>query len=66
MRCETCRFLKLDPRLAYITNGQCRRFPPQVLVWTHPDYTGPQYDQHWPWVGPNDWCGEYQEKTNAE
>lgn len=60
--CETCRFRNPDLREEYKLNGSCRRFPPQVSQWTHPDYSGPQYDQHWPYVGPSDWCGEYAAK----
>lgn len=61
--CKACRFGKPDHREQFADSGHCRRFPPQVSQWTHPDYNGPQYDQHWPWMAADDWCGEYQENT---
>jgi hypothetical protein len=60
--CETCRFRKPDSRPEYASSGYCRRYPPQVAQWTHPDYNGPQYDQHWPWMAGEDFCGEHQPK----
>jgi len=57
--CKTCKFRHPDKRPEYADNGECRRYPPQVSQWTHADYSGPQYDQHWPWMSKDGWCGEY-------
>lgn len=62
--CSTCRFRKPDERPAYSESGHCRRFPPQLAVWTvtgHDQPSQPGYEQHFPWMSKDDWCGEYQE-----
>ncbi len=63
--CRNCMFRYPDKRPEYEGSGYCRRHPPQVSQWTHPDYNGPQYDQHWPWMNADDWCGEYLHYRSA-
>lgn len=65
--CENCPWRKPDKRPEYPGYGQCRRHPPQIAVWTitgHDYPSQPGYEQHWPWMAPDDWCGEFQEKPN--
>ena len=64
--CETCRWREPDTRLEYASSGHCRRYPPQITVWSYPNYDGPQYDQTWPWMAASDWCGEHQPKENSD
>lgn len=42
--------------------GYCHRFPPTVLVWTAEGYNGSQFEQHWPCMAENEWCGEWKFK----
>lgn len=68
-RCETCRFREPDKRPAYANTGECRRFPPQVSIWTGRggyDEPVPCYEQNWPWVQPDNWCGEHQPKEPSQ
>lgn len=63
--CSTCRFRHPDERPGYEGAGECRRFPPSVLIWTvaHPDEpTQPGFEQHFPWMQADGWCGEHQTK----
>lgn len=39
----------------------CRRYPQTIVVYNHPD-VGTQFEQHWPWMDPGAWCGEYRER----
>lgn len=61
--CETCRFRKPDPRDDYKSHGECRRLPPVPMCWTGQDgYSNAtaHYEQHWPFMQPDDWCGEHK------
>lgn len=62
--CSTCRFRHPDERPGYEGAGECRRFPPVVGVWTftHPDggASQPGFEQHFPWMQADGWCGEYR------
>ena len=59
--CQTCRFWARDN-----LQGQCRRYPPKVVLWTHPDLPGAQYDQLIPWTGKDDFCGEHRPKEQTD
>lgn len=58
--CETCRFLAGDDY-----GGDCRRYPPTVVTWQHPD-AGVQFEWLLPRVRNIDWCGEHQPTQTAE
>lgn len=62
--CARCEFRNPDPRPEYEGAGYCRRFPPTINQWTHPNYDGPQYEQHWPWVRGDEWCGEFKDNDH--
>lgn len=63
MTCSTCKYRKPDERPEYSSAGLCRRFPPQIAVWPmvgpESTLTQPGYEQHFPWMQADDWCGEY-------
>lgn len=64
--CETCRFQKPDERPEYQGAGYCRRYPPQLAVWTmtgHDLPSQPGFEQHFPWMAKGEWCGEHREAT---
>ena len=64
--CQTCVFRKPDARPEYADHGYCVRYPPTVLAWSsRSKYDQPEgvIEQHWPWMQPNDWCGEYMEQS---
>ena len=63
--CSTCAHRHPDERPEYEGAGLCRRFPPQIAVWSYPDFSGPQYEQHWPWMSATDWCGEHRERVET-
>lgn len=62
--CQTCCYFRPDERAEYAKagNGYCRRFPPVVVTWTAEGYSGPQFEQHYPYVAPGDGCGEHKPK----
>lgn len=51
--CTTC--VHRDPSPTQIGFGGCHRLPPVLL----PDGRGGA-TQFWPFVGPQDWCGEFK------
>ena len=55
-RCAECRF-SAPQRMSYGTEYFCRFNAPVVAV-------SPAFA--WPYVGPEDWCGKYQERKAAE
>lgn len=63
LSCSTCVFRKPDERPEYDGAGHCRRYPPQIAVWTvtHPEggQSQPGFEQHYPWMHADDWCGEW-------
>lgn len=59
--CETCRFRKPADRPELAGAGQCRRYPPIVVEQVAFDGLGSNhFGQHWPWMEPTDWCGEWK------
>ena len=75
MKCETCRFFhKAEAQYIY---GDCHRHPPQfnfTANFTEDGYERRRFkvevSRHsngvWPNVYQDEWCGEYQEKTDDE
>lgn len=59
MKCADCRFRKPDERPEWAGAGQCRRYPPtwQAMVHVSGDR---DWEQTWPWMQADDWCGEFQ------
>lgn len=51
--CESCRFFKPEKDKEHPL-WQCRRFPPQLVVY------GNQFDTVSPYVDSTYWCGEFQ------
>jgi len=47
--CENCR---------YHNEGECRRYPPKVLIDPHCDHTGNVFYPY-PRVLKDEWCGEF-------
>jgi len=62
--CERCRFFDGDNHgLCDGTVGLCRRNAPTI----HPCSGDPDNeDAVWPWVRADDYCGEFQEKVDAD
>jgi hypothetical protein len=57
MNCSECKYF--NPIRA--TVGQCRRYPPQVIV--HNAEGQPDWKEDvWPEVYDNEWCGEFLEE----
>jgi hypothetical protein len=50
-RCGLCTF--------FTPEGQCRRYPPQITV-TKNGNGDLDWQSVLPWVGPEDWCGEFK------
>jgi hypothetical protein len=51
--CGNCGFFAAD-------KGQCRRYAPRPFT-RHPQPEDElKLDAFWPWVQPEDWCGEYE------
>ena len=50
-KCDGCRYYHWWSRR---NSGQCRRYPPK-MVDKHAD--------RWPYVEPDDWCGEFEPKV---
>ena len=57
--CKSCLYRKPDRRPEFINHGFCRRHPPQIAAMLY-DGISPCPESHWPWVEPDDWCGEYK------
>lgn len=57
-RCETCRWWCGRVSGRVYTPGECRRYPPQIVVRDRSD------DLHrvWPTMSIHDFCGEHQTK----
>ncbi|HEX7858044.1 MAG TPA: hypothetical protein VF503_30550 [Sphingobium sp.] len=67
--CSTCRFRQPDTRPGYEIAGECRRYPPQIAVWTvtgHDNPSQPGFEQHWPWMAGDQSCGEYQARKETD
>jgi hypothetical protein len=61
-RCETCGFWAQMK-----ANGACRRFPPVPDIGPG-GWHGAEADWAygiWPTTDQDDWCGEYQERTEG-
>lgn len=56
-RCEICAFAV---SIARTPGFYCHRYPPQVTVYPHVEQ-GAVFEQHYPYVEPNEWCGEFKE-----
>ncbi len=52
MNCESCRWYEPSP----VCMGHCRKNQPVIVV--RPDG---EYISDFPEVGPEDWCGQWQE-----
>ena len=64
--CRDCRWRSPDPRPEYPDAGHCRRYPPQIALWTvtgHDQPSQPGFEQQWPWMQAYDWCGEWEENN---
>ncbi len=59
--CGRCKYRWPDKREEYKDHGECRRFPPQVALTASPDGSS-NYEQHWPWMHPDGWCGEFKRR----
>lgn len=56
-KCDNCIFFYDKGK-----GGHCRRYPPQVFVLGREGYSNdPDWEQFWPYVEVNNFCGEYQE-----
>lgn len=56
-QCQFCKFSLPVNKHGY----NCRRFPPQVKVYYHPDLNGPARENVYPFVSNEDWCGEFSQ-----
>ena len=61
--CENCKWFASGH--ANDEHGQCRRYPPRVIVSGNARDEGgggesDDIDSLWPWVAPDHWCGEWQ------
>ena len=56
--CDTCRhFVPLA-----FDSGECHRYAPSPVAEAgrqHPDYQNPRHVAYWPFVGVEDFCGEF-------
>jgi hypothetical protein len=50
--CGTCSYFES-------AHAQCRRHPPVLLPGPEPELAPPR--SQWPSVGPDDWCGDYEQ-----
>ena len=60
--CATCwhRSPDIRPEYAAKGNGSCRRYPPTWQSHRAMDGSGnSDFDQLWPYMEGDDWCGEY-------
>lgn len=65
MSCSTCHHLKMDGRKDYDGYGFCRRFPPQLVAGR--TLEGELHiEQHFPWMTPDDHCGEHATALRRE
>jgi hypothetical protein len=55
--CKNCAFREPDARPEYINYGLCRRNPPTVVAYSNG--VDNFVENHWPWVEPENWCGEW-------
>jgi hypothetical protein len=63
--CETCRFWK-DDQNKYAT-GHCRCYAPKPNFFAVTQYDADgdgDFDAYWPLVSYDDWCGEYESKSD--
>ena len=63
MKCKDCRFF--DPSGLGSDDGQCRRFPPQVIVLPYP-HAQFETKTRWPDVRSNHWCGEFKPRYEVK
>lgn len=54
--CMTCRDCVYFDKFEASENGECRRYPPTVIIDQSSDVF-PQVDKAW-------WCGEFKQKEN--
>lgn len=60
--CARCRFMFLD---ANAKGGHCKRYPPTVVAvpmgqrWAEDTGQHAVLEQHFPWMGLDEWCGEF-------
>jgi hypothetical protein len=59
MVCRTCVFYEA-PKKGEGTIGECRRYPPQMLVREIYDGHAQEWDARWTVVAPEEWCGEWR------
>jgi len=68
MRCKTCRFwdsaINIGPWPDRKPARACKRFPPSIL-WGATDHAKEYCVGKSLLTFHDDWCGEYQEKTDA-
>ncbi len=55
-QCGTCSFFK---DIGNASGGRCVRYPPVVNVFTRRD-GDTDWTNDWPFVGNDEWCGEYK------
>jgi hypothetical protein len=55
-RCGNCRYWVLP---GGESGGECRRFPPAMLVWPETEATVAYAERSWPETAEDDWCGEH-------
>ena len=60
--CEKCFYYRLKESKLW-NHGQCKRYPPQVMVTRNGDDW--DTDTFFPLVDGLDWCGEWKGKLNG-
>lgn len=55
--CRKCRFYRAESDV----HGWCLRYAPRPIVVRVPGYETEYGDALWPFVNPDDWCGEFSE-----
>ena len=63
--CQSCIFRQPDERPEYSVSGWCHRRPPTLVFVTYDGVNG-NVEQYYPWVTPDDWCGEFIQGKSAD